>query len=168
MYCPNCGTKTSSDQNFCRACGLGLEKIAVSLNEQLPARIDVDLHLQKERFEKLGVAALGVFGLGVLGIIVYGLIYKLMISGGDILTGLAILGFMIMVVCGLASVVLFAKAKEAGEAAMKRKPQQIPSTQSGSTKELLTEGHFEPVPVPSVTDRTTELLAAEKGDRERR
>ncbi|HXC70860.1 MAG TPA: zinc-ribbon domain-containing protein [Pyrinomonadaceae bacterium] len=30
MYCPNCGTKTSANQNFCRACGLGLEKIALS------------------------------------------------------------------------------------------------------------------------------------------
>lgn len=168
MYCPNCGTKTATDQNFCRACGLGLEKIAVTLNEQLPARVDVNLQQQKERFEKLGVAALSVFGLGVLGIIVYGLIYKLMISGGDILTGLAILGLIIMIACGLASVVLFAKANEAGEAATRRKPQQIPSTESGPTKELLTEGHFEPVPVPSVTDRTTELLAVENGDRERR
>ena len=166
MYCPNCGTKTAADQNFCRACGLGLEKIAVTLNEQLPARVDVSLEEQKQRYEKLGVAALSVFGLGVLSIIVYGVIYKLMVSGGNVLTGLAALGFIIMVACGLASVVLFAKANEAGEAATKRKPQQIPSTESGSTKELLTEGHFEPV--PSVTDRTTELLAVEKGDRERR
>lgn len=166
MFCPNCGTKTATDQNFCRACGLGLEKIAVTLNEQLPARVDVSLQQQKERFEKLGVAALSVFGLGVLSIIVYGVVYKLMVSGGNILTGLAALGFIIMIACGLASVVLFAKANEAGEAATKRKPQQIPATESGPTKELLTEGHFEPV--PSVTDRTTELLAVEKGDRERR
>ncbi len=156
MYCPNCGTKTSSDQKFCRGCGLGLEKIALSLNEQLPAKVDLSLQQQKERFEKLGVAALSVFGLGVLGVIIYGIIYKLMISGGSILTGLAALGFIIMVVCGLASVVLFAKANEAGEAA----------TESGPTQELLTEGHFEPV--PSITDRTTELLAVENGDRERR
>ncbi len=165
MYCPNCGTKTSSDQNFCRACGLGLEKIAVSLNEQLPTRVDMSLQQQKERFEKLGVAALSVFGLGVLGIIVYGIIYKLMLSGGNILTGLAALGFIIMIVCGLASVVLFAKANEAGEAATKRKPQQNLATESGPTKELLTEGHFEPV--PSVTDRTTELLTIEKHKGER-
>ncbi len=166
MYCPNCGTKTSSDQNFCRACGLGLEKIAVTLNEQLPTRVDVSLQQQKERFEKLGVAALSVFGLGVLSIILYGVVYKLMMSEGDVFSALAATGFIIMIACGLASVFLFAKAKEAGEAATKRKPEQIPSTQSGSTKELLTEGHFEPV--PSVTDRTTELLAVEKSDRERR
>ena len=166
MFCPNCGTKTSIDQNFCRACGLGLEKIALTLDEQLPARVDVSLQQQKERFEKLGVAALSVFGLGVLSLIVYGVVYKLMVSGGNILTGLAALGFIIMIACGLASVVLFAKANEAGEAATKRKLQQNLAAGNESTKELLTEGHFEPV--PSVTDRTTELLAVEKSDRERR
>lgn len=160
MFCPNCGTKTSIDQNFCRACGLGLEKIALTLDEQLPTRVDVSLQQQKERFEKLGVALLSVFGLGVLSLIVYGIVYKLMMSRGDILTGLAMLGFIIMIACGLGSVVLFAKAKEAGEAATKRKPQQNLPGGSESTKELLTEGHFEPV--PSVTDRTTELLTIEK------
>ena len=165
MYCPNCGTKTATDQNFCRACGLGLEKIALSLNEQLPTRVDVSLQQQKERFEKLGVAALSVFGLGVLSIIIYGVVYKMMMSEGDILTGLAAIGFIIMIACGLASVILFAKANETREAATKRKPQQHLATEPESTRELLTEGHFEPV--PSVTDRTTELLTIEKNEGKR-
>lgn len=158
MYCPNCGTKTSSDQKFCRACGLGLEKIAVSLNEQLPTKVDRTLQQQKELFEKLGVAALSVFGLGLVSFLVYAVGYKLMMTQGNLLAGLAVIGFIIMVACGLASVVLFAKANEVGQG---RKPQ--PDLASGeSTKELLTEGHFEPV--PTVTDRTTELLTVEKRD----
>ena len=160
MYCPNCGTKTSIDQNFCRACGLGLDKIAVSLTEQLPTKPNLSLQQQKERFEKLGVAALSVFGLGVLSLIIYGVVYKIIISEGDLLTALAAVGFIIMIACGLASVVLFAKANEAGQEATKRKPQEVSS--GDSTKELLTEGHFEPV--PTVTDRTTELLTVEKRD----
>lgn len=161
MYCPNCGTKTSTDQNFCRSCGLGLDKIALSLTEQLPTRVDRTLQQQKERFEKLGVAALSVFGLGVLSLIVYGIVYKIIISEGDLLTALAAVGLIIMIACGLASVILFAKANEAGQEANKRKPQQDLAPPE-STKELLTEGHFEPV--PTVTERTTELLKVERGD----
>ena len=160
MFCPNCGTKTSIDQNFCRACGLGLEKIASSLTEQLPTKPNLSLQNQKERFEKLGVAALSVFGLGLLIFIGYAIGYKMIVSQGDVFSGLAFLGFIIMIACGLASVVLFAKANETGQEATKRKPQELPSTES--TKELLTEGHFEPI--PSVTDRTTELLTVEKRD----
>lgn len=160
MYCPNCGTKTSTDQNFCRACGLGLDKIALSLTEQLPTKPNRSLQEQKERFEKLGMVALSVFGLGILTFIAYSIGYKLMISKGDILTGLAMIGFIIMIACGIASVVLFAKANEVGQGATKRKPQELSSTES--TKELLTEGHFEPV--PTVTDRTTELLTVERRD----
>jgi uncharacterized membrane protein YvbJ len=53
MYCPNCGTKTSIDQKFCRSCGLSLEKTALSLSEQLPAKVDQGLQAQKERLESM-------------------------------------------------------------------------------------------------------------------
>ena len=68
MYCPNCGTTISSDQSFCRACGLGLEKIAQSLIEQRPNEFAESLQQRKERIERWGVAALSVFGLGVISI----------------------------------------------------------------------------------------------------
>lgn len=160
MFCPNCGTKTSIEQNFCRACGLGLEKIALSLTEQLPTKPNRSLQEQKERFEKLGMAALSVFGLGLLSFLIYAVGYKVMTSDFSIFAKLAIVGFVIMMACGLASVFLFAKANEMGQEATKRKPQDLASPES--TKELLTEGHFEPV--PTVTDRTTELLTVERRD----
>lgn len=161
MFCPNCGNQTSTEQKFCRACGLGLEKIAQSLGEQMPARMDQSLLARKERLEKLGVGALSVFGLGVLGFLLYAVGQKLL-AQGSLLAVLAMVGLVIMLGCGLLSAILFARAKELGEQASKRQPQPNEIETSGSTRELLSEGRFEPV--PTVTDRTTELLFAEKRD----
>lgn len=162
MYCPNCGTKTSIDQNFCRACGLSLEKTALSLSEQLPAKVDQSLQAQKERLEKLGVAALTVFGISVLSLLLFLLGQKLIDKG---LPGiLAMVAALIIIFCGLGSVILFAKAKDLEEKSSKRRQPNLTSG-TETTKELLSEGHFEPV--PTVTERTTELLAVDKRDTDR-
>ena len=165
MYCPNCGKQTATDQKFCRACGLGLEKIAQSLGEQLPARMDQSLVARQERLEKFGVGALSVFGLGVLGFLLYAIGQKLLASQGSLLAILAMFGLVIMLGCGVLSVILFARAKELKEEASKRQLQPNANEVAGSTKELLPEGALEPV--PTVTDRTTELLFAEKRDTNR-
>ena len=140
MYCPNCGNKNADDQNFCRSCGLGLEKIAISLTEQLPTVAVQSLQQRKEKLERLGVASLSVFGLGVFGFLLYNVFTKLWLSQGLLVAVLAVLGALIFIGSGLASVVLFAKAKELKEAAGKRQldpPQQ---------------------PAFSIADRTTTLL----------
>lgn len=161
MYCPNCGTRTSTDQKFCRACGLGLEKIAQSLGEQLPARMDQSLLARKDRLEKFGVGALSVFGVGVLGYLLYPVGQKIL-EQGSLLAILVLVGWVIMLGCGLLSVILFARAKELGEQASKRHLQPNEIETSGSTRELLPEARLEPV--TTVTERTTELLFAEKRD----
>jgi hypothetical protein len=162
MYCPNCGTKTTIDQNFCRDCGFSLEKTALSLSEQLPAKVDRSVQEQKERLEKFGVALLCLFGAGVLILLLILLGQKLIDKG---LPGiLAMLAALILIVCGLGSVILFARAKDLEEKSSKRRQSSLTSG-SETTKELLSEGHFEPV--PTVTERTTELLAVDKRDTNR-
>ena len=37
MHCPRCGTNAAVDQQFCRSCGLNLEKVAEFLGEELLA-----------------------------------------------------------------------------------------------------------------------------------
>ncbi len=161
MYCPNCGNSTSTNQKFCRACGLGLEKIAQSLGEQVPARIDETLLARKERLEKWGVAALSVFGLTLFAFLLYAVSQK-MITTGNLITFLPLIGLVLLFGCGLGSVILFALAKEVGDQAGKRQIQPGATTKSSSTRELLPEGRMEPV--PTVTERTTELLFSEKRD----
>ena len=57
MYCPNCGNKNAEGQKFCRSCGLGLEKIAQSVSEQLPTVTVKNLQERTEKLERLGVAS---------------------------------------------------------------------------------------------------------------
>ena len=158
MFCPNCGNKNSVDQRFCRSCGLGLEKVSQSVTEQLPNASALSLRQQKEKFERLGMAALSVFGLGVGIFILYLVFYKLMVSQGKVLAGLGVLAFLIVIGCGLASVILFAKANEVKEVpAPGMDPAEL--LPERSTQELLSEA--KPAPFYSVTDRTTKLLPVE-------
>ena len=162
MFCPNCATKISTDQKFCRACGLALDKIVQILGEQLPATLDESLQAQKDKLERLGVAALSIFGLGFFGLLLYGVGYKLMLSQGNVIAGLAILGLIVLIGSGLLSVILFAKANELKEAnARVRRPDEL--GESAPTANLLNEAHIEPL--PTVTERTTELLFTKRETR---
>ena len=164
MYCPNCGNQTSTEQNFCRSCGLSLEKIAESLAEQLPSQLDANQQSQKERIEKQGVIALSIFAAGILGLLLYLVVYKVIFIQGRTLEGLGILAFLALIASGLVSVYLFAKANEIGP---KNKNRQISGSDealpSTPTAKLLREGYFEPM--PTVTERTTDLLTVERNDR---
>ena len=162
MYCPNCGNKNSADQKFCRSCGLGLQKVAQTLGEQLPTKRDLSLQEKKERFEKLGVAALGIFGAGLVIPILYSIFYTTMWSQGNIVKGLGMLAILLVLACGVMSAILFAKANELKETAAKRPlPEQLESHPQADTREL--PEHSAPeTPVFSVADRTTELLRARK------
>ena len=159
MYCPNCGNQNSADQKFCRSCGLGLQKVAQTLSEQLPTKLDVSLQQKKERLEKLGVAALSVFGVGVAIPVLYGIFYKMMYTQGKVIAGLGLLGLIIVLGCGLLSVILFAKANEVKELPANR-PLTGALDKPAEDRDLLKEAASRP-PTFSVTDRTTELLAEE-------
>lgn len=158
MYCPNCGNQNSVEQKFCRSCGFGLQKVAQTLSEQLPTKLDLTLQQKKERFEKLGVAALSVFGAGVAIPILYGIFYKMMYTQGKVLAGLGTLALIIVLGCGLLSVILFAKANEVKETPAKGPSPDQPQLHPQSDTRELPEHSAPETPVFSVVDRTTELL----------
>jgi len=156
MFCPHCPTQISTDQKFCRACGLAVDKIVQSVREQLPTKLEETLEAQKNKLERLGMTALSIFGLGLFGLLIYLVGYKVMVTEGRVLAGLAMLGFIVLIGSGLLSVLLFAKANELKASPMRR-PEEL--GESSPTANLLNEAQVEPV--PTVTERTTELLFVE-------
>ena len=159
MYCPNCGTTISFEQSYCRACGLGLEKIAESLAEQRPTEFQESVKQRKERMERWGVAALSIFGGGLLIIPLYHIV-KMMIEG-RVWAAVGYLALLLLLCCGLLSAILFAMAKEVGEG--KTKPATVSSDAiPASTAKLLPPESVSSM--PSVTESTTELLQRERVD----
>jgi hypothetical protein len=151
MYCPNCGNKNADDQNFCRSCGLSLEKIAQSLSEQLPTVAVRSLQERKDKLERLGMASLSIFGLGIAGFLLYNIFFKLLPTYGPLVATLAVIVAAIFIASGLASVILFAKAKELKEASGNREIGP-PGDPTGKLLESREQPAF------SIADRTTNLL----------
>jgi hypothetical protein len=160
MYCPNCGKTNSGEQRFCRSCGLSLEKVVQSLVEQLPAA-DIDRNL-RERQRKVDlwakILATGGISLFVLAVL-WGIIYEIIIVKGDVAEGLVFLVFIVGIIA-FALLMLYQKSLVK---ASKRPSPEPASSPPADTAKLLPEPSFEPI--PSVTERTTELLPAERKER---
>ncbi len=160
MFCPNCGANNSTEQKFCRACGLNLEKSAESLIEQMPSAQTANLLRHEKAIERFGNFALG--GLGVVGLVavtagLYVLVTKFIITGTNIFAAVLLISFFAFAFLSLIFVVFNETLKE--------KKQKINSglstelTEPKNTGKLLEEKLFEPA--ASVTENSTELLYAE-------
>ena len=160
MYCPQCGLTNSAEQKFCRSCGLSLEKVVQSLVEQLPGT-DIEKNLgERQRKVELWAKILGtaVVSLSVLAFLV-GILYQMIFVKGKVAVGLGFLGLIL----GIAAFILLLLYREYLIKASKRPLPKAETSPPADTAELLPEPSFEPI--PSVTERTTELLAVDRRER---
>lgn len=157
-YCPNFGQATSTEQKFCCSCGLSLEKVAESVAEQRPAT-ELSKHLKdrQRQTERLLPIILGSMFTIFVGAVLWALVYKIIILKGEVLEGVI---FLALIVAAVIALLLVVYRESLLEAATKRQLSQTTSPLSEPTGKLLPESDLEPV--PSVTERTTDLLFAEK------
>ena len=160
MHCPRCGTSATSGQQFCRACGLSLEKVAELLGDELAiessstASEAARLRERQQKFEKLaGIAGLTTFGLIVLVLIV--VVFSQIILKGGLLIIPGVL--LILLAVGAFAMGVFQTYSKS----LKAKLEQKPLPPSTNTASIARPGQF-PMLRCSVTERTTELLTQDK------
>jgi hypothetical protein len=160
MFCPNCGANNSTEQKFCRSCGLNLEKTAESVLEQLPTAQIANVLKHEKLIEKFGNFVFGGFCVVVLVAITAGLWYivtNVLIGKTNVFTAVLLIAFIVFAFLTLVYLVL--------NEALKEKKQKInpalDNELSGrkDTSKLLEEKHFEPV--RSVTKNSTGLIFVE-------
>src|SRR6266550_2444998 len=109
MHCPRCGTIATIGQQFCRSCGLNLEKVEELLGKELavePSSPNKDLARLRERQRKFEhwsvIAGFITFGLILVTLVVLGILNMIM-SGSVSLAEL----FLILIAIGAATMGLF-------------------------------------------------------------
>ncbi|MBX7174866.1 MAG: zinc ribbon domain-containing protein [Pyrinomonadaceae bacterium] len=155
MFCPNCGNETNA-QNFCRSCGIRVEKILKLLVTEIEEKEKTKSQKRDDLFRKLGfVSLILLFGLG-FGVVFYLTVYyKFLIFGVETI---ATIGLIAAFVLGLLSLTFYNLPKF-----LNSETKENETEEARITNKLLAEGNFEPI--PSVTENSTELLFVENKNR---
>ncbi|HEV8486477.1 MAG TPA: zinc ribbon domain-containing protein [Blastocatellia bacterium] len=112
MHCPSCGTEASTDQKFCRLCGLSLDRFAQLLAEELPSGVDpataaaIDKDQRPERMAKVGLWGITVLAIGggaLVALIAYKIVATFIIEQGEIFVGVALLLVLLGVAMAVAA-----------------------------------------------------------------
>lgn len=153
MYCPNCGNTASTDQQFCRTCGLNLAEFSQLLADKLPS-LKGEIQDQKRKFERwalrLWTGAGAVFYIALY----WAIISEIIIGKGHVLGGtLFLLVITALSIGGL--LILYSSALERRSKYMQSdRREALPTRDTAS--ELLSSSS--PELRTSVTEHTTELL----------
>ncbi|HKQ93652.1 MAG TPA: zinc ribbon domain-containing protein [Blastocatellia bacterium] len=163
MHCPDCGTKASAGQKFCRGCGFSLEKVERLIADQKATATEqttlATAGLSDNWFRRLGKWATGAIFLlcGSLGcLMLLGIITvaKAMIEKGKIFPGIILL----MITAGAALGLVLAyldSARKKSASAQSNQQHRLPQAQE--TAKMLSEPNAEMA--VSVTEQTTANLA---------
>jgi hypothetical protein len=156
MHCPRCGTAASASQQFCRSCGLNLEKVAELVGESsaVETRGSKSLRLKElqRKHENWGGIA-GLIAFGLILILFIAIVFSQIILKG----GLLILPGSILILLALAAGVMGYFQASAKSLKQKLGEPQLPQpTERPLGGESIDPPMFRSA--ASVTEHTTKLL----------
>lgn len=159
MHCPSCGAETTLDQRFCRSCGMDLETVSkLVVAHSSPEALKLEKTLSKKaNQQRMYQSMKWGLSLFILGLAVLFTTKTLEFPKSFNLIG----GLFLFLAMGLMCYSVLAPMRDGGSRSRK-----LPA--SGKTSELPAETTKElpaarvPVPIASVTERTTQLIATEK------
>lgn len=149
MFCPNCGNKTEFEQVFCRFCGLDVSAVFLNLPQS---------RATSKRFIKW-LKRSGALLFGLLGGLMIALFSLAFIRGVLRFSEDAALTFFVMMsifLTGITTALIF----ESRANSKKRKKKGSIFLTNPHPQNHLNESTFEPV--PSVTEKSTDLLYVER------
>lgn len=159
MHCPRCGTIATPSQQFCRGCGLNLEKVAEILGDAVPVQSSPpnEARLRRDRqkkFENLaGIAGLSTFGMVLLTLIVI-VVFKMILVGGLLLIPGSLLILLALGAGAMGGFQVYSKSLKAKLEETALPPSNTPMT--------IGAADTYPFPPQSVGEGTTELLEMKK------
>jgi hypothetical protein len=150
MHCPNCGKPAAGDQQFCRSCGMSLEAVGKLVVQHSSSSVEVQRRNDKVAMEQAAIRTM--FNWLILGMIILGAGVAMIIvnKNFDIGKWFSLLAsFFILGGTGVATAGVLNPLRQAAN-----------FTGSPNQKSLPTN----PVPdeLPSITERTTQLIKAEE------
>jgi len=163
MHCPNCGNQSELDQKFCRQCGFNLEPVSkLILNNP-----DADqLKLEKAEREKVALRRMVSWMMWGMLILLIGVVVIVINKTFNLDPLVKLIGTFITL--GGVSVAMYGlldtmrggkgRPKSAAIDVGSHTINSEESVKADTTREL--EGRL-PIPLPSVTERTTQLIGDE-------
>ena len=163
MLCPNCGTRTTTEHKFCRNCGMNLEPVSRALAAHLsPGGAAAAKAARAAERRALRRMTTGL----IAGVVVtlFGVLLMAVMPG----KGFKVIGVVAALVGLVAALIAVLSPLRPAKDDDEEEEAQAPHALEGAapTGRLLHEQTAEPL--PSITERTTELLGVEAEDRKPR
>src|SRR5262245_49204083 len=160
IHCPSCGKEATLEQQFCRQCGMNLGKVsklvaAHSGVETVENSSSVERDLAEKRIVRKMFNWM-ITGVIILGIGIFMLVLTKSFNPGEWFKLCA--SFLLLAGTGIAVGGFFRAIKEGLDLQGKGSPKQLPKVEP--TKNLPDERT--PVPISSITERTTQLIEAKE------